>query len=318
MKRLPPHSNTTYLVIITLAAIGFFVGRSSFLISAAQTNLDFVDASRTLLIAEKSSRDRVEGLDLKTPCGNYAHVVAYLTQSGLSAGEKIQAIATLVPCWDSGRQQLLGPVKAESLWELGRHTEACDLLQHLQAGDQTVRLLKKSFDQQDFAAVESYLACLPAFKGKPVWISPYIVAAVYYGLGQYYEEQGNLERAMTDYEQAATLYPVVWAAPYIARAHLLWNQGEHDRAIQTLLTPLPASTDATATYNLWYELGSLWKQEGVLPSALCAYQKAEAISAGVPPANLTQEMRITLRETIDRLHSAGVQPNCSDISTLVH
>jgi tetratricopeptide (TPR) repeat protein len=169
-----------------------------------------------------------------------------------------------------------------------------------------VRLAEASYEHRDFDALAAYLICAQSVAEKDAPPSQFILSELYYKLGEHRQAQGDLERAFNAYAEAARLYPVVWAAPYIAMGQLYWDRGEQEQAITLLRRALASSTDTSATVFLLDILGVYWQDQGQDDMALCAYQRAVTMLDGVPPQNMTFEARQALGERVTKLRSENV------------
>jgi tetratricopeptide (TPR) repeat protein len=171
-------------------------------------------------------------------------------------------------------------------------------------------LAEKSSTAGDWTAVALYLDCLPRLAPGEAWISPWIVAKLYFGLGQHLEEAQAVDAAIAAFDAAASWYPMVWAAPYQAEAQLLWQQGNQEQAIRLLVDAVSRSTEPTASFQLWRQLGLFWTQSDNGVDALCAYQKAAALLDRLPPGNVSDSGRRALMADLNTLQQSVVPASC--------
>jgi tetratricopeptide (TPR) repeat protein len=290
------------LLLAGLAAL--FVPRPfgvPILANAWRVNRHALEATKRL-VAEPTTDVAAEAMPAS--CPDYPAGLPFLYQSGLSPAEALQRVEQLSACWPRERAALLSGWRADALWALGRHQEVCDSLAAVSAAPRMLALAEKSSKVEDWNAVGVYLNCLPKLVLGDTWISPWIVAKLYFGLGQHLERNQAVGEAIAAYDAAASWYPTVWAAPYQAEAKLLWRQGKQEQAVQLLVDAVSRSTDPTASFQLWRQLGQFWTQLDDRVDALCAYQKAAALADRLPAGNLSESGRRGLMQDLDALQKS--------------
>jgi tetratricopeptide (TPR) repeat protein len=266
--------------------------------SAWSINRHALETARRLL-AQPAAGGAPE--EMPTACPDYPTGIRSLYQEGLSPAETLQRVEILSACWPSERAALLTGWRADALWVLGRHQEVCESLAAVGAAPRMLSLAERSSRANDWDAVALYLRCLPQLAPGDTWVSPWIVARLYFGLGQHLEEDQAIDAAMEAYRAAALWYPTVWAAPYQREAQLLWQQGDEEQAIGLLADAVSRATDPTALFTLWRQLGQLWAQRDNGVDALCAYRKASALADRLPAGTLSESSRRSLLQDLDTL-----------------
>jgi len=298
---------------LRLTAVAFFC--TILLLSAAQVNavagklqanirnLIVLDA----LVHNNSSDKAVVSATLVHRCPDYVTAIGELQSAdyaNLTPEQQLNVHQRYADCLPSARWSLLAMWSAETQWNVGLYNSVCDSLVSIGAADKLLRLAQQSAEAGKWEAVESALVCVHRFNSSAVWVSPYIVSALYFRLGEHYEQVGDSEQALAAYDSAARWYPVVWAAPMIGKARLLWKQGERPDAIQHLVDGVSHSSDVTATFYLWRELGDYWQQQGDNTDAVCAYRKALEIVDQVPSQNAGAGERERLQVQVESLDAA--------------
>ncbi len=251
-------------------------------------------------------------------CPDYPTGLRLLYGGALAPAEVLSRVERLAGCWPPERVALLAGRRAEALWALGRHREACSELAAVSGAPSMLALAERSSRSDDWDAVATYLECLPALASGDTWISPWIVARLYFGLGQHLEKEQDTDGAIAAYNAAGAWHPTVWAAPYQRQAQLLWGRGDHQPAINLLVDALARSTDATAEFHLWRTLGQFWNQRMDQFDALCAYQKAADLMDRLPAGSLTEDSRRALLQELEALQdtAAETRPCFSDYPAL--
>jgi len=237
-------------------------------------------------------------------CSGYVTEIGALYSDqyqSLTPQEKLRILSHIRECLPPERQPLLAYWASDAEWVLGRYDAVCDSLVTLMAVDKLLDLAAQAAQAGNWSAVEAGLTCIDRFPTDDLWISPYIVGPIYFRLGQNYEGSDSVEQAIAAYGEAARWYPVVWAEPYIAKANLLWQADAKQEAIRWLVDGVSKSTDVTATFNLWRELGHYWVQQGQLKDAACAFSSALQIIAEVPPQNLAVGTHEHIQQELDRI-----------------
>lgn len=221
-------------------------------------------------------------------CPDYVAAIGELQTADyadLTPEQQLSVLQRYATCLPSERRRFLVKWSAETQWNMGLYELVCDSLAGIGAADKLLGLAQQSMEAGRWEAVESALVCVHRFNSSAAWVSPYIVSSLYFRLGEHYEQAGASEQALSAYDSAAQWYPVVWAAPLIGKARLLWKQGEEPAAIEYLVDGVSHSSDVTATFYLWRELGNYWQQQGSETDASCAYRKALEIVDQVPSQN---------------------------------
>jgi len=257
-----------------------------------------------LVTAKRLVAQPVTGLvagAMPSTCPDYPSGLPLLYRPELSPSETLQRVEKLSGCWPPERAALLTGWRAEALWALGRHQEVCETLAAAGAAPRMLALAEKSSQADDWSAVAVYLDCLPKLAPGDTWVSPWIVAKLYFGLGQHLESNQAAGAAIDAYAAAASWYPTVWAAPYQAEAQLLRQLGNLEPAIRLLVDAVSRSTDPTASYQLWRQLGQFWVQHDNRVDALCAYRKAAAFVDRLPAENLSESDRRALMQDLETL-----------------
>ncbi len=237
-------------------------------------------------------------------CQSFPEDMLYLHKLQNDPNLSLQLIAEAERCWPNDRKDFFVLYKADSLWSLGKHSEVCILLTEYQVAPKLAELLKRALDQKDWPTTILYLNCLAAIPPEKKWTTRYVAAAAYYGLGRYYEDGRQVDLALENYDLAAKTYPVVWAQPYIAAAQIRWQRGQQELAIKSLLDALSISTDVTATFNLWLQVGNYWEVQGKSANALCAYSEAQKLFDNVPANNVSEKQRSDIEQHIHVLMSS--------------
>jgi tetratricopeptide (TPR) repeat protein len=277
------------------------------LASALRTNRHALETAERLL-GQPAAGKAPEGLPPE--CPDYPTGIRYLHQGGLTPGETLQRVQWLSACWPPERAILLTGWRADALWALGRHQEVCEVLAAVGAAPRMLSLAKKSSETGDWGAVALYLGCLPKLAPGDTWISPWIVAQLYFGLAQHLEEDQAIDAAIDAYRAAASWYPTVWAAPYQKEAQLIWQQGDKEQAIRLLVDAVSRATDVAASFHLWRQLGQFWVQQGDRVDALCAYRKAAALVDRLPAGNISEIGRRTLTQEMKALEESESPATC--------
>jgi tetratricopeptide (TPR) repeat protein len=277
------------------------------LANAWRVNRHALETAKELI--EQPGTERAAGV-IAAACPDYPTGLRALYQPSLSPVETLQRVEQLAACWPPERAALLTGWRATALWELGRHREICAELAAVGAAPRMLSLAEKSSAADDWTAVAVYLDCLPKLAPGDAWISPWIVAKLYFGLGQHLEEAQAVDAAIDAFDAAAFWYPTVWAAPYQAEAQLLWQQGNQEQAVRLLVDAVSRSTDQTASFQLWRQLGLFWAQIDNGLDALCAYQKAAALVDRLPAGNVSDSGRRALMADLDALRESVIPAAC--------
>jgi hypothetical protein len=298
-----------WLILIAGLAGLLLVGLSGTrsLAGAWTTNRHALDTARRLL-AQQDTDKTLPGMPAE--CPDYPTGIRLLHEAGPTPTETLQRVEWLSACWPPERAVLLIGWRTDALWKLGRHQEVCESLAAGGAAPRMLALAEKSSKDGDWDAVTLYLRCLPKFAGADTWISPWIVAQLYFGLAQNLERRHADETAIDAYAAAASWYPTVWAAPYQKEAQLLWQQGDEEQAILLLADAVSRATDATASFVLWRQLGQFWAQRDNRLDALCAYRKAAAVIDRLPAENLSEGSRRAFLQELDALQEDAVPGAC--------
>lgn len=273
-----------------------------------QTNLQSLATLGTLMRKETPDLGISQPV-LENSCSDYVTTIrtVYTVQyQRLPSQQKLRLLEDLRVCWPPERWPLLAAWTSESQWALGQYDDVCNTLIAMKAPDKLLELAQQSAEAGNWPAVEMSLSCVTRFPADGPWVSPFIVAPLYNRIGQHYEERGDVKQAIAAYDAAARWYPVVWADPYIRKAALLWQQGAEQEVIQWLVDGVSRSTDVTATFYLWRELGNYWERQGNLEDAICAYGNALHILDQVPPQNASTGTREQLQVQIHRLRATQV------------
>ena len=196
-------------------------------------------------------------------------------------------------CLPKDRTKLLIPARAELLRQLQQHEEACYLLSSIGAASQLLTYAETSADDLDWLGASGYLQCVRTLEGHRAWISPWRTSSLYYRLGQQYEFQGDIDQAIESYREAASLYPTVWHAPYLAGGGLYVKQGKIEDAILWLTDAVRLADNPTASFYLWQEIGRYWSSLHNEQEAYCAFQNAYKILDEVPSQNITSHAKET-------------------------
>jgi tetratricopeptide (TPR) repeat protein len=277
------------------------------LTSAWRVNRHALETARELI--GQTGTETAAGA-IAAACPDYPTGLRALYQPSLSPVEVLQRVEKLAACWPPERAALLTGWRATALWELGRHQEVCEELAAAGAAPRMLSLAEKSSAAGDWTAVAVYLDCLPKLAPGDAWVSPWIVAKLYFGLAQHLEEAQAVDDAIDAFDAAAYWYPTVWAAPYVAEAELLWQQRNREQAIRLLADAVSRSTDRTASFQLWRQLGLFWTQSNNGVDALCAYQKAAALLDKLPPGNVNDSGRRALVADLNALQQSVVPASC--------
>jgi tetratricopeptide (TPR) repeat protein len=305
------------LVLVGLAALLVSLpSGTSVLIDALRVNRHALEATKRLVSAPAAGP---EAGAIPATCPDYPTGLQLMHQSGLTPAETLERTDRLAACWPPERAALLAGWRAGALWALGRHQEVCDSLAAVNAAPRMLALAEQSAGAEDWAAVRVYLDCLPRLAGGDAWISPWIVAQLYFGLGQHLERNQALGPAIAAYHAAASWYPTVWATPYQAEAKLLWQQGRNEQAVSLLVDAVSRSTEPSASFQLWRQLGQYWVQRNNNVDALCAYRRAAALVDRLPAGNLSENGRRGLLQEVDVLENAiGEGHQCFDGYPMLH
>ncbi|MDW8317199.1 MAG: hypothetical protein RMN53_05020 [Anaerolineae bacterium] len=291
-------------------AITVLVSLSLFAILYADTVAAIWKANRVnvnnlghLMLMELPNRNVLETMAVDS-CVEYSTTIALLRTAefrGLPPEQQLQLLNQMVSCQRPERRSLLTPWVVVTKWNMARHGEVCERLLALNAPHRLVELAQDSLTKGDWESVEAALECVQRFPPDGAWVSPFIVSQLYYSLGQHFEDADEIAKALGAYDAAARWYPVVWSAPYTRKAALLWRSGAQAEAVDWLVDGLVRSTDVTATFYLWRELGKYWQQQGNLNDAACAYRNAAALANHVPPQNVTPRELDQLRAELSAL-----------------
>ena len=219
-----------------------------------------------------------------------------LIYTHLDQTENYETLDSFIECWPQERRKLATFWQVTAAHNQDQYGQVCDLLLEVGAAPKLLEIAERAADDENWDSVVIYLDCVQGFNSPGQWVSPYIVAQLYYKLGIHYKQIADFNKALDSFHKAAAAYPVIWHAPYIEGAQLYEQNGQQIDAINWLSAAISNTDDPTALFYLWQELGLLWLGLKEEQKALCSIAEALNIVDEIPEQNITKQARIQLEE----------------------